>query len=282
MDNFSTKIDFQYNLSAYVGLKGLTGQNRRFAKNVWAIFCFGMIFIAFLLLMSWQRHLFGPITSTEHVVISFIVWGYLLIGSVIMCLLVKHPFQFLKQNWLLPVCLFLGWIYIPLLHYDTFHWLRNLQPLLAFCLLTPSIGLLIYCFIDGKLSTTLYASLFVIVLFGFLIAGVDPKVKNVWDGIWWAIATVSTVGYGDVVPVTFLGRILGTILIILGLGIFVTITANYLELLMVRERESAKKQGRIKPTDAAQGDIIAQMETMTKTMKQLSKQIKNLEDKVNK
>ena len=37
----------------------------------------------------------------------------------------------------------------------------------------------------------------------------DAQIKNLIDAFWWASATVTTVGYGDVVPVTEAGRILG-------------------------------------------------------------------------
>ena len=37
---------------------------------------------------------------------------------------------------------------------------------------------------------------------------------------WWALATLTTVGYGDVVPVTPLGKVLGGVVMLLGLGMF--------------------------------------------------------------
>jgi len=274
------KPGFSYQLASYVGLKGVGKPCRHLATNAWNIFSLGLIFIAFLLLMSWQKQLFGPVSSTEHLIVSLIIWGYLLIGTILLCLTVQTPFAFLKDNWLLPVSLILGWVYIPTYHLDYFSWLRHLQPILACCLLTPSLGLLYNCFFDGKLSTTLWASLFIIVLFGCLIAGIDPKINNIWDGIWWAIATVSTVGYGDVVPTSFMGRLLGTLLIILGLGIFVTFTANYLALLLQRERAAAKEQGKPHPDDELQVDMLKQMETLTKELKTLSKQIKNIEEQI--
>jgi voltage-gated potassium channel len=107
-------------------------------------------------------------------------------------------------------------------------------------------------------------------------------VHNIWDGIWWAIATVSTVGYGDVVPESFLGRLLGTGLIILGLGIFVTITANYLALLLQRERQSAKEQGKYHPSDEPQLQMIDKMDELSKELNKLSKKLDSLQKKVDK
>ena len=44
------------------------------------------------------------------------------------------------------------------------------------------------------------------------------KFRNAFSGLWWAVATLTTVGYGDIYPVTALGRLLGAIIAILGIG----------------------------------------------------------------
>ncbi|HNX02428.1 MAG: NAD-binding protein [Candidatus Cloacimonas sp.] len=46
--------------------------------------------------------------------------------------------------------------------------------------------------------------------------GQQNSIKSFWDGIWWAIVTIATVGYGDKYPVTYQGRFVGIILIIVG------------------------------------------------------------------
>lgn len=47
----------------------------------------------------------------------------------------------------------------------------------------------------------------------------DAQITNLIDAFWWASATVTTVGYGDVVPVTESGRILGIVLMFVGISI---------------------------------------------------------------
>lgn len=42
--------------------------------------------------------------------------------------------------------------------------------------------------------------------------------KNAFSGIWWSVSTVFTVGYGDIYPVTVLGRVMGVIITFLGVG----------------------------------------------------------------
>ena len=50
--------------------------------------------------------------------------------------------------------------------------------------------------------------------------GVQPDVfGSVYDGLWWAVVTLTTVGYGDIQPVTVGGRILATVAMFAGIGV---------------------------------------------------------------
>lgn len=86
-------------------------------------------------------------------------------------------------------------------------------------------GLLETLFNSRRLRTILAALLFFIFLFGYLFYVSEPDVSNLGDGIWWALVTITTVGYGDITPVTTLGRVVASSLMLLGLGLIATITA---------------------------------------------------------
>ena len=87
------------------------------------------------------------------------------------------------------------------------------------------IGLLETLFNSRRLRTILAALVFFIFLFGYLFYVSEPGVRNLGDGIWWALVTITTVGYGDITPVTTLGRVVASSLMLLGLGLIATITA---------------------------------------------------------
>jgi len=59
----------------------------------------------------------------------------------------------------------------------------------------------------------------IILLFGGIIRFVEPNTFHTFfDGIWWAIVTAATVGYGDIVPKTTAGKVIAILLILLGTG----------------------------------------------------------------
>lgn len=57
--------------------------------------------------------------------------------------------------------------------------------------------------------------------------GNNPDVKTYWDAVWWGFTTITTVGYGDVVPVTIQGRIVSILLMVIGVSFFASFTALF-------------------------------------------------------
>jgi len=70
-----------------------------------------------------------------------------------------------------------------------------------------------------------YATIGIDLFFGFLFYVSEPNVNSYSDGLWWALVTITTVGYGDITPLSNLGRIVASALMIMGIGFLATITA---------------------------------------------------------
>lgn len=97
--------------------------------------------------------------------------------------------------------------------------------------------------------------LIAIVLFGVLEHFVDGNTfEDVWEGMWWATQTVTTVGYGDVVPASTAGRFVGAILMIGGLSLFAVVTGTITSSFVTRAQ---RHQPQTDPETAARLDEIA-------------------------
>ena len=94
---------------------------------------------------------------------------------------------------------------------------------------------------SGRFRKIVTALLIAVVILGLIIApiesmGVNPRIQNEGDGLWFAITTVTGVGYGDMVPVTTLGRIVASLLQVFGVVLFGSVMAFVsVELLRYQE-----------------------------------------------
>jgi len=75
------------------------------------------------------------------------------------------------------------------------------------------------------MAVVLAAISIIIMVAGNLIYFLEPQiVANAFEGCWWSLVTMTTVGYGDIVPHTSAGRLLASSLIILGVSTFAMLT----------------------------------------------------------
>lgn len=78
-----------------------------------------------------------------------------------------------------------------------------------------------------------------LVVYGLERDAPDSNITDLDDALWWAVATTTTVGYGDHFPVTGDGRAVATLLMLVGIGLVGVVTANVAAHLV--EDEQAKE-----------------------------------------
>ena len=78
-------------------------------------------------------------------------------------------------------------------------------------------------------------------LAGFIVTLVDKKdFPTFGDGVWWAIVTLGTVGYGDIVPHTAWGRVVGSLVIVVGVTFIAFLTATVTSAFVSAAEQEAR------------------------------------------
>lgn len=73
-------------------------------------------------------------------------------------------------------------------------------------------------------------------------AGTNPAFSSYGDALWWALVTITTVGYGDATPTTTVGRWVASVFMVMGIGVFGSITALIAAHFVEREREDEDRE----------------------------------------
>ena len=103
---------------------------------------------------------------------------------------------------------------------------------------------------------------FGVVVFGVIERIADPNTfPSVWLAFWWAVQTVTTVGYGDVVPNQTSGKALAAILMLGGLSFLSIITATVTSAFVARRQEELREAGK-DPVMRKLAEISARLDTI--------------------
>ena len=94
----------------------------------------------------------------------------------------------------------------------------------------------------------LAVTFFVLALVGGIVMRVadSHNFPSVGLATWWALQTVTTVGYGDVVPTTTTGKVVGGIEMVIGISLISLLTAAVTSTVIQRGEAAAKEEGRIR------------------------------------
>jgi voltage-gated potassium channel Kch len=100
------------------------------------------------------------------------------------------------------------------------------------------------------------ASTVMTVVAGLLMTVLDSETfPSIGSGLWWAVQTVTTVGYGDVIPTSLAGRVVAALVMLLGIGFLTVITASITSTFVSRSRHEPSG------ADAAMAEQLRQLDT---------------------
>jgi len=108
-------------------------------------------------------------------------------------------------------------------------------------------------------TSIIAVAIILVLVAGLLERLVEPETfHSIGLAYWWAVTTVTTVGYGDVVPESTAGRVVGAALMLTGLALIPTLTSIIVSTLLYKTRRS--EQDRIEQLESAQAATLARIE----------------------
>lgn len=102
----------------------------------------------------------------------------------------------------------------------------------------------------SALLSSIFIMLILLIIAATLMYNIESDAQpamfdTVFSGFWWAISTLTTVGYGDIYPITAMGKLLSSIISVLGIGIVALptsiLSAGFVEELSKEKKQSSKR-----------------------------------------
>ena len=212
---------------------------------------FPVLFSALLVLPLFLIELIVP-QGWSHpaaVIINWVIWTAFALEFTLLISLTEHRLAYIRKDWLHTAVIPFAFPLVPHIFSDTDleGVVRTLRFILLLAVLAHSCWvlyqLLVHTFFD-LLAIARHPWLFllgpllrkrglgiVVLLFGGLAVASGLlhaffEKHSVIEGLWWSLVTLTTVGYGDISPVTLGGRITGAALMLSGIGVLAFTTAN--------------------------------------------------------
>lgn len=106
-------------------------------------------------------------------------------------------------------------------------------------------------------------------------AAEGPEV-SAWDGVWWAMTTMTTVGYGDISPQSDLGRGIAIVVMVVGIGFLSLLIGAVAERFVagdVREQVTDTEHVLVGEIDASETEIRAELRAIAQRLRELERRL---------
>lgn len=208
-----------------------------YLENSDAILLTLAVFDLFFLTLSFFDTRFN--TDILIFVWSFVISSIFLFDFIIQYMVTDDKRRYIRENWWQLIIVFLPFL----------RSLRIFITLRIFVLsyrVRHNIRILL---VEKGLAILFAFMLIVALMFGIMVLlmeQADPyaNIRSLSVAIWWAFCTMTTVGYGDYVPVTLPGKVVGVVLMFIGLGLVAIFTAQLAAIIIRSDEEKGENNVR--------------------------------------
>lgn len=171
----------------------------------------------------------SPQEENTFLIIDYFIWALFAVDLLVKIFVSPQRLNYLKRHWLevliVVVPFFRPLRILRIFIFGSRAWVGMRRLVNVDFLLVYGIGLVI-------IAATVVAS---------VEGGEGTSIHSFPDALWWAVVTITTVGYGDMVPVTLTGRAIAFVLMLGGIAFFSGMTAN-LASFLIKGKDSDKNE----------------------------------------
>jgi voltage-gated potassium channel len=173
---------------------------------------------------------------------DWLIWAVFVLDYLFMVLTVEERWAYTRRNWLKVLIIVLSFPLMPeLLALVRMARLARLVRLSRVITVTTRGLHATKSSLAGKSLMYVASTTGLLVITGAsLLLILEPATvhEDFWGSVWWAMVTVTTVGYGDIAPATLPGRLAAVVLMLSGLGLISTLAASISAYFIGSERET--------------------------------------------
>jgi voltage-gated potassium channel len=165
--------------------------------------------------------------ETTFLVLDYFIWAVFAVDLIIKITISTHRVAYMKRHWLEVLVVVIPFFrplrLVRVFVFGSRAWVGMRRLVNVDFLLVYGIGLVV-------IAATVVAS---------VEGGEGASIHSFADALWWAVVTITTVGYGDMVPITLAGRAIALLLMLGGIAFFSGITAN-LASFLIKSKDTGK------------------------------------------
>jgi len=205
----------------------------------------------------------SPGVESTFIALDWFIWAAFLIEYCIRLYLAPRKGRFIASNKIDLVVIVLPFLR-PLRVFRSVRAARVLRAARGAAVLLRGLGAARDVLTRHKLNYVLTITLVCVVVGALMVESFErgapeSNIDSIPDAIWWAITTVTTVGYGDRFPVTAGGRAVAVVLMVLGIALFGLLAGSLASFFFERQEEE-KVDPQLKEINARLERIEAMLE----------------------